>query len=81
MSAPFFRLLFLFFFLVNGNRFQVFRFEDMAALQASDVIYSVAPVQKFGSLVLTSLHREISPILDGALAARPNLLPFRMYNS
>jgi hypothetical protein len=63
-SAPLLRLLFLFFFLVNRNRLQVFCLEDVATLQASDVIYSVAPVQKFGSLVLTNLHSEISPILD-----------------
>jgi hypothetical protein len=36
----------------------------LAAVQASDVIDTVPPVQKFGSLVLTTLHSEITTILD-----------------
>jgi hypothetical protein len=62
-STAFLRLLFFVFF-VSGNRVQIFGFEDVAALQASDVLHAVPPVQKLGSLVLTTLHSEITPILD-----------------
>jgi hypothetical protein len=55
--------LFLFFF-VNRNRIQILRLEDLVAIQAADVVHTIAPVEKFSSLVLTSLHSEISPILD-----------------
>jgi len=61
------RLLFFVFF-VYGNRVQVFIqifcLEDLPAVQASDVLDAVPPVQKLGSLVLTTLHSEITPILD-----------------
>jgi hypothetical protein len=56
--------LLVFVFFVYGNRIQVFGFKDLLAVQASDVIDTVPPVQKFGSLVLTTLHSEITPILD-----------------
>jgi hypothetical protein len=56
--------LLFFVFFVNGNRIQIFRFKDLTAVQASDVIDTVPPVQKFGSLVLTTLHSEITTILD-----------------
>ena len=36
----------------------------MAAIQTPHVIYTVTPVEKLCSLVLTSLHSEIRPILD-----------------
>jgi hypothetical protein len=49
-----------FFFFVNRNRLQIFGLENLAALQAMDVIYAVTPIEKFGSLVLTILHSEIS---------------------
>jgi hypothetical protein len=58
------RLLLFFVFFVNGNRIQILGFEDLTAIQASDVIDPVPPVQKFGSLVLTTLHSEITTILD-----------------
>ena len=57
-SAAFLRLLF--FFLVNGNRVQVLGFEDLVAIEASDVIDTVATIKKLGSLVLTSLHGELN---------------------
>jgi hypothetical protein len=56
-------LVFVFFF-VYGDRIQVFCLKDLPAVQASDVLDTVPPVQKLGSLVLTTLHREITPILD-----------------
>jgi hypothetical protein len=56
--------LLFFVFLVNGNRIQIFGFENLTTVQASDVIDTVPPVQKFGSLVLTTLHSEITTILD-----------------
>jgi hypothetical protein len=63
------RLLFFVFF-VNRDRIQVFIqifcLEDLPAVQASDVLDTVPPVQKLGSLVLTTLHSEITPILDCA---------------
>jgi hypothetical protein len=63
--APLAALLGLLFFLffVSRNRFQIFRFEDLPAIHASHVVDAVSPVQKFGSLVLTSLHSEITTIL------------------
>ena len=49
------RLLFFVFFL-DRNGIQVLGFEDLTAVPASDVINTLAPVQKFGLLVLTTLH-------------------------
>ena len=56
--------LLFFVFFVYGNRLQILCFEHLTAVQASDVIDPVPPVQKFGSLVLTTLHSEITTILD-----------------
>jgi hypothetical protein len=53
----------LFILIVNWNRIQVFRFKHLIAIKAADVIDAVAPVKKFGSLVLTTWHSEIFPIL------------------
>jgi len=58
------RLLFFVFFVYCWNRIQILGFKDLTAVQASDVIDPVSPVQKFGSLVLTTLHSEITTILD-----------------
>jgi excinuclease ABC subunit C len=38
----------------------------LIAIQAADVINAIAAVKEFGSLVLTTLHSEITPILDCA---------------
>jgi len=54
----------LFFLFVNWNRVQVFGFEHVPAVQASNIIDPVAPIEELGSLVLTSLHSEVTPILD-----------------
>ena len=54
----------LFFFFVNRNRIQIFCFKNLAAIEAANIIDAVAPIQKLGSLVLTTLHSEITPILD-----------------
>jgi hypothetical protein len=57
-SATF--LWLLFFFLVNRNRVQVLGFEDLIAIEASNVIDTIATIKKLGSLVLTSLHGELN---------------------
>ncbi len=61
-SAAFPGLLFLFF--VIGNRLQILCFKNLAAVETSNIIDPVAAVEELGSLVLTSLHSEITPILD-----------------
>jgi hypothetical protein len=61
-STPFSRLFF--FVVVNRNCIQIFCFENLTAIQASEIIYAIAPVQELGSLVLTALHSEVTPILD-----------------
>jgi hypothetical protein len=61
-STPLFRLLF--FVFVNRNRIQIFGFKDLTAIEAADIIDAIAPVKELGSLVLTTLHSEITPILD-----------------
>ena len=58
------RLLFFVFVVYCWNRIQILGFKDLTAVQTSDVIDPVSPVQKFGSLVLTTLHSEITTILD-----------------
>jgi hypothetical protein len=47
-------------FVVNRNRIQIFCFKYLIAIKTPDVIYPVAPVKEFGSLVLTTWHSEIS---------------------
>ncbi len=60
-------LLGLFFFVfVNRNGVQIFGLEDLTAIEAADVIHSITAVEELGSLVLTTLHSEITPILDCA---------------
>src|SRR5689334_15079526 len=58
--------LFVFFFFVNGNRVQVFGFEYLTAVEAAYIVDAIPAVKKLGSLVLTSLHSEVTPILDRA---------------
>ncbi len=53
----------LFILIVNWNRVQVLCFKYLIAIEAADVIDAVAPVKEFGSLVLTTWHSEIFPIL------------------
>ena len=50
--------LFGFFFLVvvNGNGLKVFLFKNLIAIQAADIVYAIATVEKFDSLVLATLH-------------------------
>jgi hypothetical protein len=60
--AAFSRLLV--FVFVDRNRVQIFRFEDLATVQTADIVDAIPAVEKLGSLVLTSLHSEIKPILD-----------------
>jgi hypothetical protein len=45
--------------LINWNRIQILCFKYLVAIEAADVIHPIAPVQKFGSLVLTAWHSEI----------------------
>ncbi len=56
--------LFFFFVVVDWNRIEILRLENLIAVKASNIVDTVATVEKFGSLVLTSLHSEITPILD-----------------
>jgi hypothetical protein len=56
------RLLFL--VVVNRNGIEILCFENVTAIQAPDVVYAIAPVKELGSLVLTTLHSEVTPILD-----------------
>ena len=58
--------VFFVFFFVNGNRVQVFGFEYLTAVQTAHIVDAVPPVKKLGSLVLTTLHSEVTPILDRA---------------
>lgn len=53
----------LFFFFVNGYRIQIFCFKNLTAIEATEVIDSVATVKEFGPLVLTTWHSEVSLIL------------------
>jgi hypothetical protein len=55
---------FLFLVFVNGNRIQILGFKDLSAIEAAEIIDAVAAVEELGSLVLTTLHSEITPILD-----------------
>ena len=57
---------FLFFVVVDRNRIQVLRFENLVTIHAPDVIYAIPAIEELGSLVLTTLHSEITPILDCA---------------
>jgi hypothetical protein len=65
VSTAFFGF-FVFFFFVNGNRVQVFGFEYLTAVQAAYIVDAIPAVEKLGSLVLTTLHSEVTPILDRA---------------
>ena len=53
----------LFFFFVNWYRIQILCFKNLTAVETSDVVYSVASVNEFGPLVLTTWHSEDSLIL------------------
>lgn len=55
---------FLFLVLVKGNRLQILCFENLTTIEAPDVIDAVPPIEELGSLVLTALHSEVTPILD-----------------
>ena len=55
-NLPFGWLVFVF---VYRNRIQILCFKNLVAIKAADVIHPIAPVQKFGSLVLTAWHSEI----------------------
>jgi hypothetical protein len=46
----------LFFVLVNRNRIQVLCLKHLTTVKTPDIINAVAAVEKFGSLVLTTLH-------------------------
>jgi hypothetical protein len=56
MGLPLGRFVFV---LVNWNRIQILCFKNLVAIKAADVIHPIAPVEKFGSLVLTAWHSEI----------------------
>jgi hypothetical protein len=45
--------------------FQIFGFENLVAIEATNVIDSVASRQHFGTVVLAEHRNEIKPILSG----------------
>ena len=53
----------LFFVVVNRNRIQILCLKYLTAIETTNVIDTVPAVEEFGSLVLTTLHSEITPIL------------------
>jgi hypothetical protein len=55
---------FFFFVVVNRNRLQILSLKHLVAIQATDVFNSVPAIEELGSLVLATLHSEITPILD-----------------
>ena len=55
---------FLFLVLVDRNRIQILCLKNLTAVKATHILDPVAAVEELGSLVLTTLHSEITPILD-----------------
>lgn len=49
-------------FILNGDGLKIFGFEDLVAIEAADVIYSVAPGHDLGAGMLTNLHRNQNDI-------------------
>ena len=51
---------------VGGDRFQIFGFKDLIAIQTAHVIYAVASRQNLGTTMLAGLHKkwQIKPILS-----------------
>jgi len=50
----------LFFFFFNGDGFEIFSFEDLAAIQAFDIVHAVASCENLGAGVLArGLHKAI----------------------
>jgi len=53
----------LFFLVFNGHRFQIFRFEDLPAIQTFNIIDAVAPRNHLRALVVTGgLHKKETEI-------------------
>jgi hypothetical protein len=46
----------LFLFVVNRKLFEIFRLENLIAIQAAQIVDPVPPHEEFGALVLTSGH-------------------------
>ena len=45
-------------FVGGWDRFQVFGFKDLVAIQTANVIYAVSPRQDLGTIVLAGLHKS-----------------------
>jgi hypothetical protein len=43
--------------VVGGDRFQVFGFKYLVAIQAADILHAIASRQDFGPSMLTGLHK------------------------
>lgn len=43
---------------VGGDRFQIFGFKDLIAIQTAHVIYAVASRQNLGTTMLAGLHKK-----------------------
>jgi hypothetical protein len=56
MLLPVRLLGFFFLVVVNGNGFEILLFKDLIAIQAADIVYAIATVEEFDSLVLATLH-------------------------
>lgn len=74
------RRWFVFFVFVHRNRIQVFGLKNLAAVEATDVLCSVASIQEFGPIVLASLHNEVKPILDCTIRLSSVKLGMRFSN-
>lgn len=44
--------------VVDRDRFQVFGFKDMVAIQTAEIIYAVASRQDFSTRMRTGLHKK-----------------------
>jgi hypothetical protein len=60
--------------VVDRNRIQILCLENVATIEAADIIHHVASIEELGSLVLTTLHSKVTPILDCAtFLSRPRV--------
>ena len=52
------RSLFFFVVFVNGDGFEILGFEDLAAIEAFNIVHAVASSDDLGAGVLTGLHKD-----------------------
>jgi hypothetical protein len=56
MLLPVRLLGFFFLVVVNGYGFEILLFKNLITIEAADIIYAIATVEEFDSLVLATLH-------------------------